>query len=437
MALEFAQAAEVVAASDPVRRVGRVERVVGLLIEAAGIAGSVGELCTIETAAGPLPCEVVGFQAGRLLLMPYRALAGVRPGDRVLASGAPLAVGVGEGLIGRVLDGLGRVIDGGETPWLRERRSVQALAPSPLSRRPIETQLVTGIRAIDGLAGIGEGQRVGIFAGSGVGKSVLLGMLARRAEADVIVLALIGERGREVGEFLAQDLGEQGRARSVVIAVTSDASALEKIKGAELAFAVAEHFRDRGQRVLLMMDSLTRYAMALREIGLATGEPPASKGYTPSVFAALPRLLERAGSAARGTITGLFTVLVEGDDMADPVADTARSILDGHLVLSRRLATAGHYPALDVLESVSRLFTAVVPPADLERARSLLAAMALYRESEDLIQIGAYPAGSSAEIDRAIALRPGWQRFLRQARDEHSGLAATRAALAALLASAA
>ena len=434
MALDLQRAVASVAASDPLRRVGRVSRVVGLLIEAAGAPASVGELCRIETSGGFLPAEVVGFQDGRLLLMPYRAIAGVRPGDRVLPSGRSLRVGVGEGLIGRVLDGLGRVIDGGEPPWLREERSVQALAPAALSRRPIAAQLVTGIRALDGLLGVGEGQRLGIFAGSGVGKSVLLGMLARRAEADVIVLALIGERGREVGEFLAQDLGEEGRARSVVIAVTSDASALEKIKGAELAFAVAEHFRDRGQRVLLMMDSLTRYAMALREIGLATGEPPASKGYTPSVFAALPRLLERAGSAARGTITGLFTVLVEGDDMGDPVADTARSILDGHIVLSRRLATGGHYPAIDVLESVSRLFSAVVPTAELEQARSLMAAMALYRENEDLIQIGAYPAGSSAEIDRAIALRPGWQQFLRQGRDEHSDLASTRRELAALLA---
>ncbi len=432
--LDFGAAVRAVENCDPGRRVGSVSRVVGLLIEAEGATASVGELCRIECAAGEIvPAEVVGFQDRRLLLMPYKAITGICPGDRVLPSGAPLSVGVGSALVGRILDGLGNVIDGGEPPWLPRRRSVHAKAPEALSRSPIVEPMVTGIRAIDGLLSCGQGQRVGIFSGSGVGKSVLLGMLARRAEADVIVVGLIGERGREVREFVENDLAAEGLARSVVISVTSDATALEKIKGAELAFTVAEHFRDRGQRVLLMMDSLTRYAMALREIGLATGEPPASKGYTPSVFAALPRLLERAGTNERGSITGLFTVLVEGDDMNDPVADTVRSILDGHILLSRKLATSGHYPAVDVLDSVSRLHATVSPVEEVERGRSLLAAMALYRENEDLIQIGAYQPGSSQEIDRAIALRPGWQSFLRQDRDESSSLTETRSALARVL----
>ncbi len=436
MKLDFGAAVHAVENCDPSRSVGSVSRVVGLLIEAEGAMASVGELCNIECAGGEVvPAEVVGFQDRRLLLMPYQVITGICPGDRVLPSGAPLSVGVGSALVGRILDGLGNVIDGGETPWLPRRRSVHARAPEALSRSPIAKPMVTGIRAMDGLLACGQGQRLGIFAGSGVGKSVLLGMLARRAEADVIVVGLIGERGREVREFIEQDLGAEGLARSVVVSVTSDATALEKIKGAELAFTVAEHFRDRGQKVLLMMDSLTRYAMALREIGLATGEPPASKGYTPSVFAALPRLLERAGNNARGSITGLFTVLVEGDDMNDPVADTVRSILDGHLVLSRKLATSGHYPAIDVLGSVSRLHATVTPADEVERGRALLSAMALYQENEDLIQIGAYQSGSSPEIDRAIALRPGWQSFLTQARDESSSLIETRSALSALMAS--
>ena len=434
MSFDLSAAAARAAAIDPVRRVGRVSRVVGLLIEAEGATASVGELCDIESAAGTrVPAEVVGFQEGRLLLMPYKGITGVCPGDRVLPSGRPLSVGVGESLVGRVLDGLGNCIDGGEEPLIQKRRSVQGQPPAALTRTRISEPLVTGVRAIDGLLTCGAGQRVGIFAGSGVGKSVLLGMLARRAQADVIVVGLIGERGREVREFIENDLGAEGLARSVVITVTSDATALEKIKGAELAFSVAEHFRDRGQKVLLMMDSLTRYAMALREIGLATGEPPASKGYTPSVFAALPRLLERAGTGAAGSITGLFTVLVEGDDLNDPVADTVRSILDGHIVLSRALATAGHYPAIDVLGSVSRLFTDVTSPEDVACARALLASMALYKENEDLIQIGAYQLGSSPEIDRAIALRPGWQTYLQQARDEATDLDTTRAGLRQLV----
>jgi len=435
MTFDMAAATKAVERFNPIYKVGRISRVVGLLVEAEGTEASVGELCSVMSEGGrrPVPAEVVGFQSGRLLLMPYRTLTGIRAGDLVRPTGRPLLVRVGDGLVGRVLDGLGTPIDDGDSPWLPGRRRVQGAAPAPLARQRIEAPLVTGIRALDALLACGEGQRMGIFSGSGVGKSVLLGMLARHAEADLIVLGLIGERGREVREFLEEDLGAEGLARSVVVAVTNDATALEKIKGAETAFTIAEYFRDQGRRVLLMMDSVTRYAMALREVGLATGEPPASKGYTPSVYAALPRLLERAGTSRNGSITGLFTVLAEGDDLSDPVADTVRSILDGHIVLSRDLAVTGHYPAIDVLGSVSRLHAQVTPPEWVERGRRLLAAMAVYRENEDLIQIGAYQPGSSEEIDRAIDLRPRWQEFLKQDRDASSTLAETREGLLALM----
>jgi flagellum-specific ATP synthase len=420
--LDLQRAVKAVEAFDPMQRVGRVSRVVGLLVEADGATASIGELCRISPQrkdGAEIHAEAVGFSGSKLLLMPYQSMAGIRPGYFVRPSGAPMRIQVGEGLIGRVLNGLGEVIDGRDKPWLTHERSAHNEVPAPLSRQRISEPLETGIRAIDTLLSCGEGQRLGIFAGSGVGKSVLLGMLARQAKADVVVLALIGERGREVREFLEEDLGPEGLKRSVVVAVTSDATALEKIKGAETAFSIAEHFRDRGKKVLLMMDSITRYAMALREVGLSMGEPPASKGYTPSVFASLPRLLERAGTNDKGSITGLFTVLVEGDDMSDPVADTVRSILDGHIVLSRKLAVVGHYPAIDVLESVSRLFTRVSQPEHVAMARKLLTAMAIYRENEDLIQIGAYQKGSSPEIDKAIELRPMWQQFLQQGIDEN------------------
>lgn len=431
MTIDLGKAARAVRRFNPVLRVGRVSRVVGLLVEAEGTVASLGELCEIETDRfhAPIPAEVVGFSDARLLLMPYRTVSGIRPGNFVRPSGGPLQIRVGEELVGRVLDGLGVPIDGGEPPYLPHWREVQNEAPGALERRRIESPLVTGIKAVDGLLTCGEGQRMGIFSGSGVGKSVLLGMLARQAEADVIVLGLIGERGREVREFLEGDLGAGGLERSVVVAVTSDATAIEKIKGAETAFSIAEYFRERGRRVLLMMDSLTRYAMALREIGLASGEPAASKGYTPSVFAALPRLLERAGMSEQGCITGLFTVLVEGDDLNDPVADTVRAILDGHILLSREIAVTGHYPAIDVLGSVSRLFPQVVAPEQVERARRIMASMAVYRENEDLIQIGAYQKGNSEEIDRAIALRPRWQEFLRQDRSESFSFEETQRAL--------
>ena len=396
-------------------RVGRVSKVVGLLIEAEGTRARVGELCSIENDTGEeILAEVVGFHEGKLLLMPYRSMSGVHAGSHVRPSGHPLRLKLGKALIGRVLDGLGRPMDNLEDPVLRHSRDIRSRAPKPLERAPIHKSFQTGIKSIDGMLTCGEGQRMGIFAGSGVGKSVLLGMLARNAEADVVVLALIGERGREVREFIEESLGPEGLARSVVVAVTSDATALERVKGAETAMAIAEYFRDQGNKVLVMMDSVTRYAMALREIGLATGEPTASKGYTPSVFAALPKLLERAGINEKGSITGLFTVLVEGDDLNEPISGAVRAILDGHVVLSRRLASLGQFPAVDLLNSVSRLFPKVSTQEQVESARRLIESMAIYRENEDLIQIGAYQPGSSEEIDRAIELRPRWIEFLRQ-----------------------
>jgi len=414
--------------------VGRVTKLVGLLIEAEGTKARIGELCDIDLGDGStLQAEVVGFQKGKLLLMPFGSMAGLRPGALLRPSGHPLRIAMGKGLIGRILDGLGRPMDGGPLPVLRDSRDVLSRAPAPLERRPIRRAFETGIRSLDGLLTCGEGQRMGIFAGSGVGKSVLLGMLARNASADVVVLALIGERGREVREFIEESLGSRGLARSVVVAVTSDATALERVKGAETAMSIAEYFRDRGKRVLLMMDSVTRYAMALREIGLAAGEPPASKGYTPSVFAALPKLLERAGVGDRGSITGLFTVLVEGDDLNEPVADAVRAILDGHIVLSRRLASLGQFPAVDVLNSVSRLFTRVSSAEKVAAAEKLRESMAVYRENQDLIQIGAYQPGSSPEIDRAIAMRPRWVEYLKQGVDERSDMNAASCALQDLL----
>jgi flagellum-specific ATP synthase len=415
-------------------RVGRVSKLVGLLIEAEGTRARIGELCSIDMGDGSdLPAEVVGFNEKNLLLMPYRSMAGVQPGSLVRPSGHPLRIAMGKALIGRVLDGLGRPMDDGPTPVLREMRDIRSRAPSPLDRVPIRKPFETGIRSMDALMTCGEGQRMGIFAGSGVGKSVLLGMLARNAKADVVVLALIGERGREVREFIEESLGKEGLARSVVVAVTSDATALERVKGAETAMAIAEYFRDEGKRVLLMMDSVTRYAMALREIGLATGEPPASKGYTPSVFAALPKLLERAGVSEKGSITGLFTVLVEGDDFNEPISDAVRSILDGHIVLSRRLASRGQFPAVDVLNSISRLFTRVSSPEQVANARELGESMAIYEENEDLIQIGAYQPGSSLGIDRSIELRPRWINFLKQGIDEQSDLSSSAFELNELL----
>ncbi len=415
-------------------RRGRVRNLIGLVIEATGMRAEVGELCEIATGRNrpPVPAEVVGFRNGDTLLMPLGEMNGIAPGNLVTGTGHPLRLPVGEALLGRVLDGLGRPLDGAPLLGALRSRSTTARPPAALLRSRIRERLELGVRALDTLVPCGRGQRLGIFAGSGVGKSSLLGMIARSTTADANVIALVGERGREVREFIERDLGS-ALERSVVVVATSDEPALVRIKAAFTATAIAEHFRDEGAHVLLMMDSLTRFATAQREIGLAIGEPPATRGYTPSVFALLPRLLERAGTSERGSITGLYTVLVEGDDMNEPVADAARSILDGHCVLSRRLAHRGHYPAIDVLESVSRLDRELVSPAVLRAGAELRELLALYAEKEDLIQIGAYAPGTHPQLDRAIALRPAIERFLRQPVDESAPAAESDARLLELL----
>jgi flagellum-specific ATP synthase len=409
----------VVSGADLSRRRGRVSNLIGLVIEVTGLQAEVGELCEIETGRTrrPVPAEVVGFRDGRTLLMPLGPLDAIGPGKRVSASGHPFRLAVGDELLGRVLDGLGRPIDDGPALSEKEMRSTHASPPDPLRRSRIDTRLGLGVRALDTLVPCGRGQRLGIFSGSGVGKSTLLGTIARATTADVNVICLVGERGREVREFVERDLGA-ALERSVVVVATSDEPALVRVQAAFAATTIAEHFRDRGLHVLLMMDSLTRFATAQREIGLAIGEPPATRGYTPSVFALLPKLLERAGTSENGSITGLYTVLVEGDDMNEPVADAARSILDGHCVLTRQLAHRNHYPAIDVLQSVSRLAGEVTGP-DVRRAAAWLReTLALYREKEDLITIGAYARGSDARVDAAIERLPAIEAFLRQTPDE-------------------
>ena len=400
---------------------GRVSQVIGLVIESIGPNCFLGEVCKVKARSGEDLCtaEVVGFRGNKVLSMVLGDAGRVSPGSEIVATGQALSVRVGDKLLGRVLDGLGHPIDGKGPVEAMERRSIYAPPPNPLERTRITKPIATGIRSIDTLKTCGVGQRVGIFAGSGVGKSVTLGMIARYASSDVNVICLVGERGREVGEFLDKELGEEGLRRSVVVVATSDQAALIRIKAAFLATTIAEYFRDKGMNVILMMDSLTRLAMAQREVGLAIGEPPTTKGYTPSVFAMLPKLLERAGNSSKGSITGLYTVLVEGDDMNEPVADTARSILDGHIVLSRKLASAGHYPAVDVLESVSRVMPAVTTPQHRAAAARLLDLLATYREAEDLINIGAYVRGNNPKIDEAVKMREIIRAFLRQQADEH------------------
>ena len=418
--------ARAVGESDPVEVRGRITRVVGLLVESTGPAAGVGELCALAAGDALMGmAEVVGFREGTTLLMPLGGMDGIRPGLEVVATGKPLTVPVGPHLVGRILDGLGNPLDGKGTV-AGIRRPVTGLAPHPLKRHRIDRPMGTGIRALDGFLTLARGQRMGIFAGSGVGKSVLLGMLARRCEAEVNVICLIGERGREVREFLERDLGEEGMKRSVVICATSDQPAVVRVKAAFTATTIAEWFREQGKDVLLMMDSSTRLAMAQREIGLAIGEPPATKGYTPSVFALLPKIFERAGTSEIGSITGLYTVLVDGDDMEEPVADAIRSILDGHVVLSRDLANKNHFPAIDVLKSISRCMTDVIDDDHRKAARELLSLMALYRENEDLVTLGAYQKGSDPRLDLAIRLREKWQPFLRQDRDETTPFAQGR-----------
>jgi flagellum-specific ATP synthase len=393
-----------------------------LLVEARGLNAAVGELCYISSPDDPnmprIKAEVVGVRDGITVLMPLEKTVGLRAGCLVRRSALPLTVDVGDALLGRVVDANVNPIDNKGPLTLPDEQPVHQDPPSPLERRLIDTQLPTGIRAIDAFLPLGKGQRIGIFAGSGVGKSTLLGMIARNAQADINVVALIGERGREVREFISDSLGPEGLARSIVIAVTGEKAAMSRVKGAGVALAIAEHFRDCGNDVLLMMDSITRVAMAQREIGLAVGEPPTTRGYTPSVFAELPRLLERAGPDQNGSITGIFTVLVEGDDMNEPVSDAVRGTVDGHIVLSRDLAQSNHYPAIDVLQSVSRLMGRVASPehqAAAEEARSLLAS---YRQVEDLVNVGAYERGSDPETDRAIEAYPALVDFLQQSRNE-------------------
>ncbi len=406
--------------SDFIQYIGKISKVIGLTIESEGPQVNIGELCKIYEPASKsyINSEVIGFKDNRVIMMPLGEMSGIGPGSTVISSGDVLRVGVAESMKGRILNGLGIPMDNRGYIDCDEYYPVNNTSPDPLERIRISEPLPLGIKAIDGLLTVGKGQRMGIFAGSGVGKSTVIGMIARNAKADVNVIALIGERGREVREFLERDLTDEGLKRSVVIVATSDKPALVRLKGAFVATAIAEYFRDKGMDVLFLMDSLTRFAMAQREIGLAVGEPPVSRGYTPSVFGLMPKLLERAGFSERGSITGLYTVLVDGDDFTEPVTDTARGILDGHIVLSRKLADRNHYPAIDILASVSRVMPNVTGPGHRETAAELKSVMAVYKDAEDLINIGAYVTGSNKKIDYAIEKIDGINGFLKQNVDE-------------------
>lgn len=419
-------------AISPYSTLGRVQRVRGLVIESQGPHATIGELCTVMTGGRPRMAEVVGFSGHVTLLMALEDIEGLAPGAEVRAMGRPLSVGVSHALLGRVINGLGEPLDGGPPIIASEFRSLHAGAPHPLRRRRITKPLSVGVRAVDGLLTLGEGQRVGIFSGSGVGKSVLLGMMAKYTEADVVVIALIGERGREVREFIEKYLGAEGLRKAVVVVETSDRWPLLRIKGTMSATTIAEYFREQGLRVLLLMDSITRVCHAMREVGLSLGEPPATRGYPPSVFATLPKIMERAGNADQGSITALYTVLVEGDDQTEPVADTVRSILDGHLVLSRKIAARNHYPALDVLNSISRVMPDVVDGAHYNEASQVKEWLAAYQEAEDLISVGAYAKGTRPAVDTAVEKLPAMNAFLRQRLDEVSTFAESRRRLTEL-----
>ena len=406
-----------------IKKFGKVSQVVGLTIESIGPDVSVGSCCVIKANnQKDVMAEVVGFKNNKILLMPYGNIEGVGCGSIVESLDRPLTVNVSEKLLGRVLNGMGEPMDGKGNIETTAEISTKNMPPDPLSRIRISEQISLGVKAIDGLLSIGKGQRVGIFAGSGVGKSTLMGMIARNTSADINVIALIGERGREVREFIEKDLGEEGLKRSVLVIATSDQPALVRLKAPEVATTIAEYFRSQGKDVLLLMDSLTRYAMAQREIGLATGEPPVSRGYTPSVFSIMPKLLERAGNSDKGSITGLYTVLVDGDDLTEPVTDTARGILDGHIVLSRKLANKNHYPAIDVLASVSRVMSDIVTKDYNLKAFEIKKLMGVYNEAEDLINIGAYAKGTNPEIDYAIKKRKEILNFVTQRTDEKFSL---------------
>ncbi|MDR0273577.1 MAG: flagellar protein export ATPase FliI [Clostridiales bacterium] len=403
-----------------IRKLGKVSQVVGLTIESVGPDVNISQTCLIKAGkyGDGVLSEVVGFKNNNILLMPLGNMQGVGPGNQVEAQERPITIEISESLLGRALDGLGRPMDGKPAIDDGEIYNVTNPAPDPLTRNRIAEPLMLGVKAIDGLLTIGKGQRVGIFAGSGVGKSTLMGMIARNTKADINVIALVGERGREVREFIEKDLGEEGLSRSILVIATSDTPALVRLKAAEVATSIAEYFREKGKDVMLLMDSLTRYAMAQREVGLAIGEPPVSRGYTPSVFSTIPRLLERAGNSDKGSITGLYTVLVDGDDLTEPVTDTARSVLDGHIVLSRKIANRNHYPSIDVLASVSRCMSDIVEKEHKDAANQLKKSMAIYANSEDLINIGAYVKGSSAEIDDAISKHDAINEFLVQTVEE-------------------
>ncbi len=416
MAIDLRRYKNVILDNSLLKFSGRVSKIIGLMIESIGPAVEIGEVCEIYPIKGgvPLKGEVVGFKDDRVLLMPLGDMAGIGPGSKVIATGHELQIEVSDDLLGRILDGLGQPIDGRNKPKAQAKYPANNNPPNPLERDKIEDPMPLGIRAIDSLLTCGKGQRVGIFAGSGVGKSTLLGMIAKYTKADINVIALVGERGREVREFIENDLGEEGLKRSVVIVATSDKPALVRVKAALIATSIAEYFRDQGKNVVLMMDSVTRFSMAQREIGLAIGEPPVTRGYTPSVFAVLPRLLERAGNSSVGSITGLYTVLVDGDDFNEPISDAARGILDGHIILTRKLAALGHYPAIDILESASRVMPNIIEEEHLSSAMRFKEILAVYKGSEDLISIGAYAKGSNPNIDFAISKIDDFNGFLKQ-----------------------
>ena len=416
------------AQASTVRATGKVTEVTGLRLRFAMPGARIGDVVRVTRRGEPLACEVVGFEGGHAIAMPLGPLTGVGPHDDVESTGGPFVVVASSQLLGRVVDGLGRAFDGG--PAIEGRAvPVDRDPPRALERRAVAKPMTTGLRVIDGLLTLGEGQRIGLFAGSGVGKSTLLGAIARGADADVVVVALVGERGREVGEFLERSLAAEARKKSVVVVATSDVAALERIRAAQVATAYAEYFRDEGARVLLLVDSITRFARAQREVGLAAGEPPVRRGYPPSVFAALPRLLERSGQSARGSITAIYTVLVEGGDMDEPIADEVRGILDGHVVLDRTVAARGRYPAVDVTVSLSRVMDSIVAPDHRDAARRLRALIATYEAKRDLVSLGAYTKNSDKALDEALARLPAIEAFLRQDVAEVSPLAATLKAL--------
>ena len=412
-------------ALQPVWR-GRVDVVSGVMVEATGLRAAQGELCRIERGAlGPMDAEVVGFRGQTTLLMPHGDLTGIAPSQTVTALGRPFAVPVGPALLGRIVDGFGQPLDGQQPISAQVDSPVRAPAPAPLARSPITEVLQTGVRAIDATTTLGRGQRLGIFSGSGIGKSSLLGQITRGTDADIIVCALVGERGREVRHFAEEVLASRGKHKTVMVVATSDRSPIERYLAPFVAVTIAEYFRDRGQNVLLLMDSVTRFAGACREIGLAAGEPPTVRGYPPSFFATVPKLIERMGASEQGSITGLLTVLLDGDDPNEPVADTLRGLLDGHLLLSRDLAQAGHFPAIDVLKSLSRLMPTLASPEHVELANLLRSCLAAYEEGRDLVEIGAYKSGTNPRLDRALELLPAIQAFLRQTAEEASTLTET------------